>query len=116
MLDERFGDLLPEFREAIADCRKLYVSAGETCAREHHHLLGQGPAQFVQMMDDLHRGLLVKVYVTVSEADRRWSANEQLLAEILFEHVWSRCLAGDDLREAIQNISQKSLRLKWYSL
>lgn len=116
MVTSRFDSLLPQFREALEDCRRLYVSAGETCAREHPHLLGQDPSQFVQMMDDLHRGLLVKVFITVSQADRRWSANEQLLAELLFAHVWNRYLTGDDLRDAISKVSQKSLGLKWYSL
>lgn len=116
MRDKRVNSLLSQFREALDDCRKLYISAGEMCARQHPHLLGQEPGQFIQMMDDLHRGLLVKVFVTVAEADRRWSENERLLAELLFEHVWNRYLSGDDLRSAIQKVSQKSLNLKWFSL
>ena len=116
MIDSRFQNLLPQFRDALEDCRRLYVSSGETCTREHPHLLGQDPGQFGQMMDDLHRGLLVKIFITVAEADRRWSENERILAELLFKHVWKRYLTGDDLRDAILKVSERSTGLKWYSL
>jgi hypothetical protein len=46
--------------------------------------------KFVELMDDLHRALVVKVYFTVCQADRKWSQGERSLAEHLIEHLWKR--------------------------
>ncbi len=116
MFDTRFNSLLAEFRRALVDCQRLYVSAGEACVRDHPHLIGQSGQKYVQMMDDLHRALLVKIFVTIAEADRRWSQNEQLLAQILFDHIWKQSLSGEELRTAMREVSRRSLALKWYAL
>lgn len=109
--------LLPsQFRDLLDQCRQLYVSSGQLCLHEHPDLVPQCEHGFVQLMDDLHRALLVKVFVTVSEADRRWSKNERLLAEELIVHLWGRRLEEDQLKQAIQDMSAKATSLKWYAL
>lgn len=67
-------------------------------------------------MDDLHRALVVKIFVTVCEADRRWSANERFLGEVLLFHLWSEWLKEDHLKAALQEMSEKATSLKWYAL
>lgn len=67
-------------------------------------------------MDDLHRALLVKVFVTICEADRRWTKNERALAQELIAHLWGGSLQQDQLKQAIQEMSSKAMSLKWYSL
>jgi SpoVK/Ycf46/Vps4 family AAA+-type ATPase len=67
-------------------------------------------------MDDLHAGLLIKIFVTMSEADRRWSTREQHLGAALFEHLWGRKLSHDQLRKAAQHVSRRAQELSWYSL
>src|SRR6188474_3152234 len=95
-----FPDLPSQFRQLLGQCRDLYVSSGELAAREHAALLPHSGEQFVQLMDDLHRALLVKVFITICECDRRWSKNEKFLAEVLVFHLWSQWLDGKGIRKA----------------
>ena len=108
--------LFVQFRQALVDCGQLYVSAGRLCADHHPELISRSPDEFVQLMTDLQKGLVVKVYITIVEADRRWSPAEQRLAEELFHHVWNKRLSGDSLRDAVKQVSRKSRELRWYSL
>jgi hypothetical protein len=116
MPDEAFSDMLSHFRQSLDDCRRLYRSSGELAAREHPALLNQPRERFIELMDDLHRALLVKVFIGVGQCDHSWSKPEQLLAQTLVSHLWRRELEGDQLREAILEMSEKALELKWYAL
>ena len=60
--------------------------------------------------------MLVKVYFSVCEADRKWSRPERYLAEALFDHLWGQRLTGEKLREAARHVSQEAVKLPWYSL
>jgi hypothetical protein len=111
-----FPDLPSQFRQLLGRCRDLYVSSGELVVREHAGLLNESAEGFVARMDDLHKALLVKVFVTICECDRRWSKNEKFLAEVLVFHLWSEWLEGDQLQEALQAMSTKAAELKWYAL
>ena len=67
-------------------------------------------------MEDLHRGALVKVYVTVVRADDRWSAAEKRVAATLVEHLWGHPVAGAELREAATEMFRQADRLPWPAL
>lgn len=110
-----FPDLPSQFRQLLGQCRDLYVSSGELAAREHAQLLPSTGESFVQLMDDLHRALAVKVFVTICEADRRWSKNEKFLAEVLLFHLWGQWLEDEALHQALSEMSEKALSLKWYA-
>jgi AAA+ superfamily predicted ATPase len=109
-------EIVPQFRQILVQCRDLYVSSGELVAREHAQLLPGSAAQFVALMDDLHRALLVKVFITVCESDRQWSPNEKILAETLVLHLWNQLLGAEQLREALGAMSAKATALKWYAV
>lgn len=111
-----FSDLPSQFRQLLGHCRELYLSSGELCVREFPDLVPQTDTGFVQLMDDLHRALVVKIFVTICEADRRWSTNEKFLAEVLLFHLWSQWLNEEDLKTAIHEMSGKATSLKWYAL
>ena len=104
------------FTRTLDECRELYVSSGELCAYEYPHLIAKQGDEFIQLMDDLHRALVLKVYVSVCVADRTWSEAERYLAEVLFEHLWNKRLSGDNLRAAAHKAAQDTAKLKWYSL
>ena len=104
-----------QFCRLLNDCRELYVSSGELCAAEHPEMLPKGGKHFVQLMDDLHRALLVKVFIFICEADRRWSMKECLLATELVAHLWGERLEGEKLKHVVQQMSAKATSLKWYS-
>jgi uncharacterized tellurite resistance protein B-like protein len=104
------------FTRTLNECRELYVSSGELCAHEFPHLISKQGDQFVQLMDDLHRALVVKVYFSICEADRKWSDAERYLAEVLFNHLWGKRLSGEKLSATARKAAQDTLKLKWYSL
>ena len=111
-----FPDLPSQFRQLLGKCRDLYVSSGELAARDNPQQLETTSGPFVQLMDDLHGALLVKVFVSVCQCDRRWSKNEKFLAEVLVFHLWDKWLEGDALRDALVEMSNKASELKWYAL
>src|SRR5687768_14795872 len=90
----------------LDECRELYVSSGKLCAHEYPHLIAKKGDDFIQLMDDLHRALVLKIYFHVCEADREWSDAERYVAEVLFDHLWNKRLTGDDLRAAARKASQ----------
>jgi len=104
------------FDRTLNECRELYVSSGRHCAQEYPHLIAKGGEKFIELMDDLHRALVIKVYFSVCQADRKWSQGERTLAELLIEHLWKRRLTGDELRTAAQRLSEDAAKLKWYAL
>jgi AAA+ superfamily predicted ATPase len=111
-----FPDLPSQFRQLLGQCRDLYVSSGELAVREQAALLPEGGERFVQLMDDLHRAMLVKVFVAICECDRRWSKNELFLAEVLVFHLFSQWLEGEALKNALRDMSDKAMKLNWYAL
>lgn len=104
------------FSRTLRECRKLYVSSAELCEQSYPHLLDRKDGKFVQLMDDLHRALVLKVYLSVCEADRRWTKNERLLGEILCHHLWGKWLSGERLAATMKQAAVESQKLKWYSL
>ena len=110
------------FRRTLEECRDLYVSSATLCARTSAAVAArQGEEgalgeQFVALMDDLHRALVLKVYFSVVEADQKWSSRERFLAEELFDHLWGTRLTGEELRTAARRLSEDAATLKWYSI
>ncbi|HEX6961411.1 MAG TPA: AAA family ATPase [Lacipirellula sp.] len=116
MPTDEFPQILAQFRQSLAECRDLYRSSGELAIREQSHRIKHTPAEFVELMDDLHRALVVKIFVKTGQCDRAFSRNEQALAAELIEHLWNKRLEGDQLRAAIVELADNALKLKWYSL
>ena len=110
------GDTSDLLRSTLEECRELYVSSGQLCAHQYPHLIKQAGDDFVQLMDDLHRALALKIYVTVCEADQEWTKAERQLATVLFEHLWNQQLTGEKLTEAARKAAEQTDKLKWYSL
>jgi SpoVK/Ycf46/Vps4 family AAA+-type ATPase len=104
------------FATTLKECRELYLTSGRLCVHEFPDRIKPSGERFVELMDDLHRALVLKVYITVCEADRNWSNEERFLAETLFFHLWGRRLTGEDLRTAAKTVAEQSAKLKWYSL
>jgi SpoVK/Ycf46/Vps4 family AAA+-type ATPase len=104
------------FSRTLRECRDLYLSSAHRCVREHPNLISQSDGDFVQLMDDLHRALVLKIYITVCEADREWSKEERFLAEVLCHHLFDQWISGDALRETMKKASTDSAKLTWYSM
>ena len=108
--------LIGMLRRVIRDCRKLYHHCGNWMVRRHPNLIEGRAVDFVRLMDDLHRGLLIKVYVSIVRADDRWTGPEKRVASEMIEHLWGEKLQGAELREAATGLFQQADQLKWESL
>ena len=108
--------LIPQFRDAMKDCRHLYLSAAHDCLERAPDVVEQSRQAFLRRMVDLHKGLIIKIYVCVSEADLRWSREEQRLARELIDHIWQQRLHGNQLRQAAERLFTDARELKWTSL
>ncbi|MEO8495655.1 MAG: AAA family ATPase, partial [Planctomycetota bacterium] len=116
MTNPNFDSLLEQFQQAIHDCRQLYLSSAKLCIQQCPNFLPGTPESFVQLMDDLHKGLLIKVYVTIVEADQRWSQEEKRLGRVLFDHIWPGGVPGGQLRDAAAHVFREAKSLNWSSL
>ena len=116
MNDVQDSRLIGMLRRVIRDCRKLYHHSANWMVRRHPNLIEGRPADFKRLMDDLHRGLLIKVYVTIVRADDRWTGPEKRVASEMIEHLWGEKLRGSELREAATGLFQQADQLKWEAL
>lgn len=116
MNDKDDARVIGLLRRVIRDCGKLYNHCGQWMVRRYPTLIEGNPNQFVELMDDLHRGLLVKVYVTIVRADDRWTSAEKRVAAAMIEHLWGEQLQGGQLREAATGLFEQADQLSWESL
>jgi AAA lid domain-containing protein/ATPase family protein associated with various cellular activities (AAA)/tellurite resistance protein TerB len=110
------SDTLNLLHSTLGECRSLYISSGQLCAQQYPQLISQSGNEFVQLMDDLHKALVLKIYVLVCEADKQWSHAEREMAEVLFEHLWHQRLTGDKLVAAARKAAEESDKIQWYSV
>ena len=68
--------VINEFVQAMQACRNLYIQCGLKIANQYPHLIPDHEHDFVAMMDDLHKGLLIKLFVTVGDSDLELSREE----------------------------------------
>jgi SpoVK/Ycf46/Vps4 family AAA+-type ATPase len=116
MTHPNFDSHVQQFQQAVKACQTLYLSSAKLCIEQYSNFLPDSPESFLQLMDDLHKGLLIKIYVTIVEADDRWSQNEKKLGRVLFDHIWPGGVPGGKLREAAAHVFREAQSLKWYSL
>jgi hypothetical protein len=95
------ADLVDEFRQALEDCEDLYRDCAVECADARPGLTGEKRSEFFHRMMDLHRGLVLKIFVAVAYVDRRWAPEELVLARQLLVHVWHRRLDDKQIRVAL---------------
>ncbi|TWU45372.1 Stage V sporulation protein K [Novipirellula aureliae] len=108
--------LIGMLRRVLRDCGKLYQHCGKWMVRRYPSLIQGDPNRFVELMDDLHRGLLIKVYVTIVRADDRWSAAEKRVAAEMIDYLWGQKMHGPHLREAAESLFEQADKLSWESL
>lgn len=115
MTTAEFNSLLQEFKQAVEECQLLYLGSAKVCVQQCPYMLPGSAESFVELMDDLHRGLLIKIYVTIVQADDRWSVEEKQIGQVLFRQLWGG-IPDDRLREAAQRIFREAEKLQWSAL
>jgi tellurite resistance protein len=115
-MSDRGAELVIQFREALASCKRLYIEAARVALQDQPGADESTRRDLIRRMVDLHQGLLVKIYTSVAQADRRWSRMERVLACELVEHLWQRRLEGDELERVAGRLFADAANLNWYSL
>ena len=65
------NELLEEFEQSLVDCRQLYLTSGGECAANFPNLVNKSRKDFLAWMDDLHKGLLIKLYCEMALVDQK---------------------------------------------
>jgi len=113
---EHHDELIREFRRALRDCRRLYRDVTLRHPAQDASATRRSAAATSKLMDDLHRGLVVKVFVEVARVDWKWSPEERDLAGILFAHVWGESMGEDRIDRCIRHVITQADKLKWTGL
>jgi SpoVK/Ycf46/Vps4 family AAA+-type ATPase len=103
------------YRELLGECSRLYRLCATEFADQHPELINDTPAAFLERMLDLHRGLVLKVFVEIAQADQRISSRERELARELFDHAWHKQLTDEQIKEALIHYVETT-HLRWDSL
>jgi AAA+ superfamily predicted ATPase/tellurite resistance protein len=108
--------LIGLLRRVLRDCGKLYQSCARLMLRRYPTMIQGDVSKFQELMEDLHRGLLIKVYVTIVRADDRWTIPEKKVATAMIEYLWGESFTGHELREAATGLFAQADALRWDSL
>src|SRR6266436_1627653 len=101
-------ELVDEFRTALDDCDRLYRSSAQDVVHSQPELTKEAGRDFVHRMVDLHRGLLLKIFVEVAFVERQWSEEALELAEELFWHLYHKRLNRNQVLEALDHYLQQT--------
>lgn len=107
--------LVDEYRAALQRCQELYRASAEDYVLQHPEAVRDCKADFVQRMLDLHRGLVLKVFVEIAQVQSSWSKGELRLADELIMHCWGKHLRGRQIREFLAQY-MKQTPPSWDSL
>ena len=115
-MSSEFRKLVNQFNQCLKECRHLYLESAEIIIVGYPRLLRQTPDGFRQTMEELHRGLLIKLFVSLADVDKIWSRNEEAMASVLLVHLWRQSLSGNELRDTLRKVQQQAGRLRWDAL
>ena len=113
--DMGWDDEVPSFVELLEAIRDLYRRCAKEFARQHPELIRDSPEAFVGRMVELQRGLVLRVFMEMAQADRRIGVGEIQLAQELFEHAWGRRLNEQQVKDSLLHFAE-SVPLRWESL
>jgi hypothetical protein len=101
-------DFMDGYRQALEDCEDLYRSAALEVLHAQPELSKDARRDFLHRMIDLHRGLVLKIFVDVAFVERRWSDEALELAEVMFEHLYHKQLKRNQVLEALDHYLQQT--------
>lgn len=107
------------YRETLLQTRAVYIEAGSLIRGSYGWLTGgddADAASIAQQMDDLHQGLVMKVFATVMADSRAGSMHERQMGRVLLEHIWGKTVMGHGLADAVNWLLDASSTLQWSDL
>jgi len=131
--DDSLVETIRLYRETLIAIRDLYVDSGNLIRDSYGWLADGGnnqkavdwggdgtgsadAASLADQMDDLHHGLVMKVYATAVPSLRADTMHQRQLGRATLEHIWGTTVMGTQLREAVTWLIQESDKFRWRDL
>lgn len=119
--DDSLVETIRLYRETLVAIRELYVDSGNLIRGSYGWLADDGvgavdAASLAGQMEDLHQGLVMKVYATAVPSLRADTMHQRQLGRATLEHIWGTTVMGSQLREAVSWLIQESDKFRWHDL
>lgn len=117
--DDRIVQSIRLYRESLDQTRAVYIESGSLIRGSYGWLTGgddTDASTIAGQMDDLHQGLVMKVFSTVVSGSRAGSMHERQMGRVLLEHIWGETVMGHGLADAVNWLLDASQTLQWSEL
>lgn len=117
--DDSLVDAIRLYRETLAALRTLYLDSAKLLGGSYGWLAGTDnpdAAAVAGQMDDLQRGLVMKLFATATGGQANDSMHQRQLGRVTLEHIWGGPVMGSRLREAITWLLEEGAALDWSEL
>src|SRR5690606_26470249 len=107
------------YRETLVALRSLYLESAKLLGGSYGWLAGADnpdAAAVAGQMDDLHRGLVMKLFATAAGGLAGDGMHQRQLGRVTLEHLWGGPVMGSRLREAIDWLLAEGEALDWPEL
>ena len=117
--DDQIIDSIRMYREAIQETQALYIDGGKLVRGSYGWLRGDAEPNaesIADQMNDLHQGLLMKVFAAVVPDASGRTMEQRQLGRVLLEHIWGKSVMGGQLHEAVDWLITASGDFQWGDL
>jgi len=117
--DDAIVETIRLYRETLTATRSLYVDSGSLIRGSYGWLSGGDQpdvASIAQQMDNLHQGLVMKVYATAVPNLQAGTMQQRQLGRVTLEHIWGTTVMGNQLKEAVDWLIAESDKFRWSEL
>ena len=117
--DDRIVDSIRLYRETLKETQQLYIESGKLIRGSYGWLGGEdnaNAASIADQMNDLHQGLVMKVFAAVVPNTSSRSLEQRQLGRALLEHIWGKSVMGSQLHEAVDWLISASKDFQWSDL
>ncbi len=102
--------------QLIDQSESIFSMASQRAVMEFPNRIGPSVAEFQEKMQDLFRGVLIKVFISIAWSDRHWSSAEKQAAQIILKRAWGVELCSDNLKQSLLHVAAKADTLQWTEL
>lgn len=117
--DDSLVDSIRLYRETLVALRALYLDSAKLLGGSYGWLAGAGnpdAAAVAGQMDDLHRGLVMKLFAAAGGGLASDGMHQRQLGRVTLEHLWGGPVMGSRLREAIAWLLAEGEAIDWPEL
>ncbi|QDT07688.1 ESX-1 secretion system protein EccA1 [Rubripirellula lacrimiformis] len=117
--DDQIIESIRLYRDSLKQTQALYIESGQLIRGSYGWLSGgedADAASIAEQMDDLHQGLLMKVFAGVVPNASGRTMEQRQLGRVLLEHIWGKSVMGNQLHEAVDWLIEASADFRWSDL